>query len=82
MILRASPSRRSPEEQGLLIPYTALDGTRAELDTTDRSTDFVCETDDAGQQTYKVNGIAVSDETYEQVMAQVMEAWDKIQRGE
>jgi hypothetical protein len=65
-----------------LIPFTALNGTPSELDTTDRSTDFVCETDDAGVQTYKVNGVPVSHETYEEVLAQVMKAWDQIQRGE
>ena len=64
------------------IPFTAQDGTPSELDTKDRSTDFVVETDDAGRQTYKVNGLLVSHETYEEVLAQVMKAWDQIQRGE
>jgi hypothetical protein len=65
-----------------LIPYTALNGTPMELDTMDRSTDFVSEPDDDGQQAYAVNGVPVSQETYEQVLAEVMGAWDQIQRGE
>jgi hypothetical protein len=65
-----------------LIPYTALNGTPMELDTMDRSTDFVSEPNDDGGQTYAVNGVPVSQQTYEEVLAEVMGAWDKIQRGE
>jgi hypothetical protein len=76
-------SDRRAEEQGMtLIPFIALDGAQAQLDTTDSRTDFVCEPDDAGKQSYKVNGVPVSEETYEHVLSQVMGSWDKIQRGE
>lgn len=55
----------------MIITYTALDGSSQRVDTTDRI-DFVLDRDErSGRASCTVNGVAVTEEVYESVMAQL-----------